>query len=191
MEQSERLHINLTKNVYHATNHKDEYSQMTVWLECHEKLQQHLAFVNWKQQNNLQGLQSQMHTGPLRACSLTLKMAQHPSQKAVSWGDLDQRYGAVEFQDTLADFLAQANNPRLLRWKLQQHAANTLIPFCAVPVFHDIKFTDGRTGTVNSIHTWPEQRDTCGQIILSCFDTALIQSVPQCGTQAQGIKGES
>jgi len=118
-------------------------------------------------------------------------MAQHPSQKAVLWGDLDQRYGAVEFQDALADFLAQANNPRLSRRELRRHAANTLIPFCAVPVFHNIKFTDGGTGTVNSIHTRPEQRDTRGWIIPSRFDTTLIQSIPQRGTQAQGIKGES
>jgi hypothetical protein len=32
-EQSECLHIEFTKNAYHATNHKDEYPQMTLWLE--------------------------------------------------------------------------------------------------------------------------------------------------------------
>ncbi|KAH9021350.1 hypothetical protein EDB85DRAFT_1871898, partial [Lactarius pseudohatsudake] len=32
-EQSERLHINFTKNAYRATNFKDEYKQMTTWLE--------------------------------------------------------------------------------------------------------------------------------------------------------------
>ena len=31
-EQSERLHIDLAKDAYRATNHKDEYSQMTTWL---------------------------------------------------------------------------------------------------------------------------------------------------------------
>ena len=44
-EQTEWLHIDLTKNAYHATNHKDEYSQMTTWLECREKVQVHSAFV--------------------------------------------------------------------------------------------------------------------------------------------------
>ena len=33
MEQSERLHINMAKDAYCATNHKDEYPQMTNWLE--------------------------------------------------------------------------------------------------------------------------------------------------------------
>jgi len=32
-EQSERLHINLAKNAYCAMNWKDEYLQMTAWLE--------------------------------------------------------------------------------------------------------------------------------------------------------------
>ncbi|KAI9437037.1 hypothetical protein H4582DRAFT_2112014 [Lactarius indigo] len=36
-EQTERLHIDFTKDAYHTTNHKDEYPQMTTWLECHEK----------------------------------------------------------------------------------------------------------------------------------------------------------
>ena len=32
-EQSEQLHIDFAKDAYRATNCKDEYSQMTVWLE--------------------------------------------------------------------------------------------------------------------------------------------------------------
>ena len=37
-EQSEHLHIDLAKEAYCATNKKDEYAQMTTWLEHHEKL---------------------------------------------------------------------------------------------------------------------------------------------------------
>jgi Plavaka transposase len=49
-EQTERLHIDFTKNAYRATNHKDEYPQMTAWLERHEKVEQHALFVAWWQQ---------------------------------------------------------------------------------------------------------------------------------------------
>jgi len=38
-EQTKRLHIDFTKDAYCTTNHKDEYHQMTTWLEQHEKLQ--------------------------------------------------------------------------------------------------------------------------------------------------------
>ena len=37
-EQTEHLHIDLAKDAYHATNHKDEYAQMTKWLEHQEKV---------------------------------------------------------------------------------------------------------------------------------------------------------
>ena len=33
MEYTERLHINLAKDAYRSTNRKDEYPQMTAWLD--------------------------------------------------------------------------------------------------------------------------------------------------------------
>jgi hypothetical protein len=44
-EQAERLHIDLAKDAYHATNHKGAFAQMTTWLEQREKVQQHLATI--------------------------------------------------------------------------------------------------------------------------------------------------
>ena len=38
-EQTKCLHITFTKDAYHATNCKDKFYQMTVWLECCEKVQ--------------------------------------------------------------------------------------------------------------------------------------------------------
>ena len=51
-EQTERLHIDFTKDAYCATNCKDEFSQMTTWLEHHEKIQVHSRFIKWWQQSN-------------------------------------------------------------------------------------------------------------------------------------------
>ena len=44
-EQTEWLHIDFTKDTYHAMNHRDKYNQMTIWLECHEKVQCHAIFI--------------------------------------------------------------------------------------------------------------------------------------------------
>jgi hypothetical protein len=33
-EQTERLHIDMAKNAYRASNCHDEYPQMTIWLAC-------------------------------------------------------------------------------------------------------------------------------------------------------------
>jgi hypothetical protein len=51
-EQSERLHIDMAKDAYCVTNHKDEYSQMMNWLERREKVERHAAFINWRQRMN-------------------------------------------------------------------------------------------------------------------------------------------
>jgi len=35
---TEQLHIDLAKDTYNATNHKDKFTQMAKWLECKEKI---------------------------------------------------------------------------------------------------------------------------------------------------------
>ena len=68
-EQTERLHIDTTKDAYDATNHKDEYSQMTTWQERREKVQVHYGFVKWWQQSNQEHMQAPAYIGPLRPVS--------------------------------------------------------------------------------------------------------------------------
>jgi hypothetical protein len=97
-EQPERLHIDLTKDAYRVTNRKDEYPQMTKWLECREKVQDHSAFVNWKQQQGRDmDPQAPITIGPPRAHLLTMKMAQTPSKSKVSFDSLASDFGAVAF----------------------------------------------------------------------------------------------
>ena len=87
-------------------------------------------------------------------------------------------YGALYFQDALSDFIAQLNYPGASTAALCKHAADMLIPFCAVPVFHHIKFTDSEssnTEVVDTVHVQPEQKDSHGRIIPSRFDTAFVR----------------
>ncbi|THU84450.1 hypothetical protein K435DRAFT_571519, partial [Dendrothele bispora CBS 962.96] len=46
-EYTERLHIDLAKDAYRSTNRKDEYSQMTKWLERKEKVMRHDNHIQW------------------------------------------------------------------------------------------------------------------------------------------------
>jgi hypothetical protein len=50
IEQSKHLHIDLAKDVYCATNCKNKYSQMILWLEHQEKMQHHTASIDRKQE---------------------------------------------------------------------------------------------------------------------------------------------
>ena len=182
-EQSERLHIDLTKDAYRSTNRRNEYSQMTKWLERREKIQQQSAFVNWRPElrGNLQS-PSQKAIGPPRACVLTLKMTRRPSKKRVLFDVLAREYGALDFQDALANFIAQLNHPGASGTALRRYAHNTHIPFSGVPVYHYMKFTKG-IEIVDSVYIRPEQKDAHGRIIPARFDTILVNS--------QGNKGES
>ncbi|KAH9846211.1 hypothetical protein C2E23DRAFT_602675 [Lenzites betulinus] len=47
-QYSERLHIDFTKEAYRASNHKDEFAQMTVWLQRKEKILRHEKYVQWR-----------------------------------------------------------------------------------------------------------------------------------------------
>ncbi|KAH9168125.1 hypothetical protein EDB89DRAFT_1889949 [Lactarius sanguifluus] len=181
-EQSERLHIDFAKDAYRATNRKDEYTQMTGWLQRREKILLHMAYVKWRQQSSNMTTQIQVPLGPLQARVRYPKMARHPSIKAVSFDALAERYGAVDFQDALADYIAQVNHPGASAATLRARAADTLLPFRTIPVFHRIKFTTGNSDDseiVDSVVVRPEQNDTHGCVIPSRFDTVLVRGTRQ------------
>ncbi|KAJ7150607.1 hypothetical protein C8R46DRAFT_846333, partial [Mycena filopes] len=47
-EHTERLHIDFAKDAYRATNRKDEYFQMTLWLERKVKILRHENCTRWR-----------------------------------------------------------------------------------------------------------------------------------------------
>ena len=174
-EQTERLHIDLAKDAYRATNRKDEYWQMTTWLERREKVQQHTAYLAWREQAGPERTASK-RIGPPIPTPRSVKMARSPSVKAVSFDDLARRYGAVSFQDELADFVARMNHPSASAAVRRSRAADTLIPFRSVPVFHKVKFTSKLTSDIiDAVHVRPEQSDVHGRVIPARFDTVLIR----------------
>ncbi|KAH9013253.1 hypothetical protein EDB84DRAFT_1444325 [Lactarius hengduanensis] len=175
-EQTERLHIDLTKDAYRATNRKDEYPQMTAWLERREKIQLHMKFVEWRQQAQHDGAQRSGPIGPSKPVPRTIQMARNPSLKAVSFNDLADKYRALDFQDALADFIAQFNHPRASATALRALAEDTLLPFRHVPVFHKIKFVSTPDLVIiDAVHVRPDQRDARGRTIPSRFDTVIVR----------------
>jgi len=78
-EQSERLHIDFAKNAYRASNHKDEYPQMTTWLERREKVEQHALAIERKlhasHHHNTPGEHAAKHIGLPHIVTRNIKMA--------------------------------------------------------------------------------------------------------------------
>jgi Plavaka transposase len=189
-EQTERLHIDFTKDAYRSTNHKDEYNQMTTWLERREKLQQHGMRIKWRQQDLSATVPCRRPISiPPQRSTRYLKMTQNPSLRRVSFVDIVYNYGAVDFQDILGDFLAHLREPHLSGRALRNRGENTLIPFRHVPVFHKIKFRDIEGTIIDSVHIRPEQVDRHGRTIPARFDTVLVRS-GQHPVDTHGIQGK-
>jgi hypothetical protein len=191
-EYTERLHIDLAKDAWRATNGKDEYFQMTLWLERREKIFRHDKFIQWR--TGIRQPQSQ-HPNPGILYQRELKMTKHPSQKNVKFSILNQDYSASSFQDALVRWFIQFSKPHLQGQQFEREVRNTHIPFNAVHVHHKIKFTtydpylmDGSNiSVVDAIHVRPERKDKHDQAVPARFDTVLVNDG---NGQVIGVKGE-
>ncbi|KAJ7862297.1 hypothetical protein B0H13DRAFT_2354773 [Mycena leptocephala] len=79
---------NYNTECHRSTNRKDEFSQMTLWLEPKEKIVRHDQFIIWK----LAGSPSppiieNLHPGIIYERKLT--MPKHPTHKAMKFAALD------------------------------------------------------------------------------------------------------
>ncbi|KAI0309378.1 hypothetical protein OF83DRAFT_71149 [Amylostereum chailletii] len=177
-EQSERLHIDFTKDAYRATNHKDEYPQMTAWLERREKIQHHSAYMQWRLAGcPIPGADSSS-TDAADDVHLHVQMTKHPTLRAVHFDTLTDSYGAADFADALADYIIQHVHPSLGRAAARREADNLLIPFREVPVFHNIKLwnRDGHgRDERETVHVRPARKDARGRPVPARFDMVLVK----------------
>ncbi|KAJ7203429.1 hypothetical protein C8J57DRAFT_1101231 [Mycena rebaudengoi] len=182
-EYTERLHIDLAKDAYRATNMKDEFAQMTVWLERKEKIFRHTKFVDWK----LGGcpgppIIENLHPGIVYERKIT--MAKNPSRKSVKFSSVEEAYGATFFRDALARYIVQLTDPELNSAQTERAANNFDLPFNSIPVFQNIKFstTDPYANSgpadsiVDSIHVQPARVLKNGDAVPARFDTALVNT---------------
>ncbi|KAG2339926.1 hypothetical protein BDR05DRAFT_977595 [Suillus weaverae] len=156
-EYTKQLHIDLTKDAYCATNHKDEYSQMTLWLEWWEKILWHVNYVCWC-----------LAGDPLpQSCLLPdmhyareYKMTKHPSIKAITINSLRDDYAQVEHA-----------------------AAHVYIPFASLPIFHKVRYNAvDSTGnkdesvTINSVH-WNTVPGRFNTVLVNCYHVAQVWAI--------------
>jgi hypothetical protein len=159
-EYTERLHIDLAKDAYRATNHVDEYTQMTLWLERREKIYRHQDYISWL----LAGKPPPVEWHPPDLFQRPkLQMTKHPSRYSVLLGNIINNYGATYFRDAFATYWAQlCSKPDARPRDVRQAADDYILPFQKVSAFHKIKFfhtdPEGYTGSLevqDPIHTRP------------------------------------
>ena len=192
-EYTERLHIDLAKDAYRATNHRDEYAQMTVWLERMEKVHRHHSYLEWRagrQPKIVMRSMSMSYNG-------TLSLAKWPSVKAVKLDDVVDKYGATFFREAVLRYIAlsKPSGSQLTLHQLEQQILYTSLPFTAVPIYHKLKFialtesSQNQYVTLDAIHARPERRSKKGTKLRSRFDVALLEVGPGTETSVQSMFG--
>jgi hypothetical protein len=171
-EYTERLHIDLAKDAYRATNRKDEYVQMTAWLERKEKIARHEQFIQWRLDS------ATSHPSSLRewitpglSIDRQMHVSKRPSVRRVALDDLVTKYGAAYFREALARFITLARYPNLSATQLERLIWGVEMPAQNFWVWHHIKFvsTDPftlSTNTADTIHA---------NSVAQRFDSALIR----------------
>ncbi|KAI0704544.1 hypothetical protein C8Q76DRAFT_630995 [Earliella scabrosa] len=213
-QYTERLHIDFAKDAYRATNRRDEYFQMTDWLERREKILRHEAYIKWRLERiaqldaaqlqhqdsraspTLQALSSRPSSsysnGLMSTARTQIKLAKWPNVKALRMGAAINDYGATYLRDALARFIVSYRDPSLTDAEIEHESLNVLHQFNTFPVFHRVKFVLGdaqQLGIMESVkdavHARPSRRDRRGRHVPARFDTVLVQEPnTAAGTQA-------
>lgn len=195
-EYTERLHIDLAKDAYAATNFKDELAQMTVWLDRKERVMQHEKYVRRRLETSSNTPLHVQKPLPSLIPERRQRMAKHPTHHAVSLNEICNKYGATYFIPALSRFIAQYQNPEYSKADVEAASHSVHIPFSKVSVFHRIKFVSYDLYSLNpldevvvdSIHVDPVHLDKYQKVVPGRFDTAIIRISDG---DNLGIKGES
>ena len=174
-QYTERLHIDLAKDAYRATNRKDEYPQMTTWIDRREKIQEHSEYVRWSLGGQGCSTPSTTPNASL-APERHVKMTRQPTIHGVSINTLASDYGATYFRDAFTRYVAGWKNPEFNRSQIERESFNINIPFVNVSVYHSVKFVNaGEDKIADVIHMQPQRKTACGRVNPGRFDTALIR----------------
>ena len=181
-QATERLHIDYAKEAYRATNSKDEYPQMTLWLERKEKITRHASYVMWRL--NAGHTTAGAHQTTTLVHKRLVKMPKHPSVNSVPLEILVRDYHAPYLREALARFVVATNHPDWTHHQVEAAALDTVLPFRKLPVYHKMKFiskVDEEMVIVDSIHANGARKNKQGRTPLpGRFDTALVR-IGECG----------
>ncbi|KAG2124273.1 hypothetical protein BD769DRAFT_1628794 [Suillus cothurnatus] len=186
-EYTEHLHIDLAKDAYHSMNHKNEFAQMTTWLEWREKFFHHEKYIQWRLIGNT--AHPPQPRPPEMTCHCTQTMTKHPTVKAVTIDKLVNEYGAMHFNESLARYVAKVTlpaNTTITARQLEDQAADIYIPFRTLSVFHKVKWLladvhghGDSPVTVDSVHARPGWSGTfASDSVAPRFDT-VVHSAPK------------
>ncbi|KAJ3555685.1 hypothetical protein NM688_g2437 [Phlebia brevispora] len=188
-EYTERLHIDYAKNAYRASNKKDEFLQMTVWLERREKVHRHDRFVQWR-------LTGHGSAGKDVVSFPHVILPQHFSERSISFDDLANDYGAYDIRNALASWIAKTLDPSLSGTRLEHAATKVRLPLRSVPVYHKIRLANSdpyvrltnASDNIDVVHVQPARLDKHGHAVPGKFDVVLVNTGRGAETGLRGYR---
>ena len=192
-EHSERLHIDLAKDAYAATNRKDELPQMVTWLERVETITRFDDLVRWRLSGRLPPPEK---TPPSRRHT-RIQIARYPTA-LMTFDDICRDYGASDFCVALSKFLVNYANPQASQLELQDAVSRFHFGFARVPVFQKVKLrikdpqghfeVDDKP---DAVHARRQSKAKSGNKRPARFDTVLINTSPDSEPDERGsLQGE-
>ena len=177
-EHSERLHIDLAKDAYAASNRKDELPQMVTWLERKETITRFDNLIQWR----LSGRLPPPKTISPSHCRTRIQIARHPTA-LTTLDDISNNYGANNFRTALSEFLVHHANPQSSQVELQDVVSRFNLSFARVPVFQKMKIrTEDSHGLpaadekIDVVHARCRSKAQSGRKLSTCFDTVLVNT---------------
>ena len=164
-QYTEHLHIDFAKDAYRATNHKDEFPQMTLWLEHREKILRHEAVIGWRleqvrspqpQQSSSPQLGSVSPSGallslfhhypiplpdiPVSPTLSQIHIVKTPNVTALCFDVAVSLYSAPFICDALAQFIVTYRDSSLTPAEIEHRSRGIFFRFSTFPAFHKLKF---------------------------------------------------
>jgi hypothetical protein len=122
-KQSERMHIDVAKKAYQASNKKEYFAQMTMWLEQYEILEWYDGYLHWVEKgeigrrynsysdNDTHDTHDTLKTLTTDSPFVRIQVSHTPSFTGVTPEQLSVCHGALDFIQHLNTFLKNLNPP--------------------------------------------------------------------------------
>jgi len=177
-ESTERLHIDLAKHAFQATNKRDFIWQMCRWLERRERVHWFGTYLAWRSgmAYDARVHKAQLTQRPIRHRREALQMAKRPHKYAVRIETLPHTFSITGFIDVLRKFLRDWHQVPVWRgWEtalpLQVERAICRLPSIRAWWHATFRMPDTQTlaakDTVNKVYASPKH---------GRYDTVLVQT---------------
>lgn len=182
-EMFERLHIDFAKEGWRASNHRDEFPQMTLWLSRQEKMAAFQNFITWKE--SLQPPSDARQTAlKSKGSGLAISLPKFPTQSRKPIAHIEHQHHAPGFSLRLKEYL----NSLLQHSISNRNAILHSLPFDRLDIYHTLKFhpanlEDGEE-ECDVLKAVPSTSQNAGR-----FDTAVILHNED--AESTGLEGET